>query len=166
MITSYTTILLGWQKKFVRTSTTLYGKIQMNFLANMIRCQSQEIDIGMIPLTKLQSLFGSHHLNMCSLGLCVFVLLRIEIYVIITTIRIWNCPIITTKVLVLLLYSQILPATLNLDLFSVTLYYFHYNLAISRVLYEWNHTIYAFGKNFSVLSINTLEIHPTFCIYL
>ena len=138
----------------------------MNFLANTIRCQSQEIDIGMISLTKLQSLFGFHHLNMCSLGLCVFVSLRIEICVIITTIRIWNCPIITTKVLVLLHYSQILPAALNLDLFSVTLYYFYYNLAISRVLYEWNHTIYAFGKNCSVLSINTLEIHPTFCIYL
>lgn len=144
MIPSYITILLGWQK-FVRTSTTLYGKIQTNFLANTIHCQSQEIDVGVIPLAKLQPLFGFHHPNMCCFGLCVFVLLHIEICVIITTVRIWNCPIITAKVLVPLLYSQILPATLNLDLFSVTLYYyFHYNLAISRVLYEWNHTIYTF----------------------
>ena len=87
---------------------------KINFWANIIQCQ--KIDVGMIPLTKLQSLFGYHHLNMCSLSLCVFVLLHIEIRVIITTIRLWNCPIITTKVLVLLLYSQILPATLNLDL--------------------------------------------------
>ena len=48
----------------------------MNFLADTIHCQSKEIDIGVIPLTKLQSLFGFHHPNMCSFGLCVFVLLH------------------------------------------------------------------------------------------